>query len=475
LLLLIAGLLLGVLLAPFGLQLLLSMGLVDGNGAFQYGGLRDVLGSAGVLAVFATLVLGLVPLTMVASRAALNRLTHGLRTRHERRGAGRARATLVVAQLAITTVLLTGAGLFGRSLYNVLAEDSGFDRRSVIMAMLGPREDAPERAMLVRTELDALLESIRALPGVRMVAYSDMAPMTRSDSASNFALRDDADEMGRTARTVYVSEDYFATMGIKLYDGRAFTGADAQGAPVSIVDGYFARNMLDNRSPVGEPLRVGQQSGNALKTEIVGVVDSVRHRSLDETIDRPTIYLPFRENARVVVAARTDGEPAALVAPMRALIAQHMSKARIDLVAPLADMARQTVVERESLLRLIGLFAGVAALITMLGLYALMAVTVRRRAAEIGVRQALGANAGQISRWVLRRGLRVAVLGVALGALGGLLLGGRLAGQLYRVNPYDPLILIGVAVLALALALLASAWPARRAARMPPSNCLRAE
>jgi predicted permease len=475
LLLLGLGLLLGLLLAPMGLQLILNMGLIEARQPFQYGAWRDLLGAGLALGVVAALVLGLVPLTMVATRAALHRLTHGLRTRHEARSTGRVRAVLVVAQLAITTLLLIGAGLFGRSLYNVLSEDAGFDRRAAVMAMLALREGESEGAVLTPVELNALRAEIAALPGVRGVAYADMAPMTLSDSSSNFGLRDDADKMDRTARTVYISDGYFEALGIRLREGRDFAVSDTGGSPVSVVDGYFARTFFDQRSPVGERLRVGQQEGGALQTQIVGVVDSVRHRSLDETIDRPTIYLPFRANARVVFAVRTDTEPAALVGPLRALLGQRMPQAEIETLAPLSEMARQTVGERESLLRLIGLFALVAAAITMLGLYALMAVTVRRRAAEIGVRQALGADAARISRWVLSRGLRVALLGVTIGALGGALMGGRIAGQLYRVNPYDPWILVGVAVFALVLALLASAVPARRAARLPPATCLRAD
>ncbi len=471
-----AGVVLGVFLAGPALGALGGAGAVDTTLPIAVGTLSDRL-AVGALLGLPVLALAIVlPLALAWGMAKAAWPRPGTAQRGERPGMGRLRRVLVVVQLAVTTVLLAGAGLMTRSVIALLDADVGFARDHVLVATLEGREADGSPGLLPAAGTLDLLAHARALPGVREAALANMAPLTQSESSSNYRVPGDAPDVQRSARSWRVTPGYFATLGIALREGRDFSDADGS-APVPgvIVDTLFAERHFPGQSPLSRTITAAVEGGGERKARIVGVVAPVRHRTLDEQPENPSIYQPWSDSRFATLVVRTAADPAVAVEPVRRLVSELLPAARTRQVITLDELARQTVVDRELVLRVLGLFAFAATLVTAAGLYALMAITVRRRTGEIGVRQALGATAADVRGWVLGQTLRVAAIGVAIGTLGALALGRLLGAHLYGITARDPLTLTLVAAFALAIALLATLLPARRAARLDPQQCLRTE
>jgi predicted permease len=472
----LAGVAIGVLLAGPALSALGSAGAFDTALPISVGSFADRLGVGALLGVPMLALSVVLPLALAwgFGKAAWPR--PGTAQRGDKPGVGRLRRLLVVVQLAVTTVLLAGAGLMTRSVIALLDADVGFTRDRVLVAMLEGRDDDGRPDVLPAATTQELLARARALPGVQEAALANMAPLTQSESSGNYRVPGDEPDTQRSARTWRVTPGYFQTLGIALQSGRDLTDADLTDAvPGVVVDSLFVERHFPDGTAVGRTITAATDGGGEREARIVGVVAPVRHRTLDETPENPSIYQPWSDSRFATLVLRTAADPATSIEPVRRLATELMPAARLRQVITLDDLARETVVDRELVLRVLGLFALAATLVTGAGLYALMAITVRRRTGEIGVRQALGATAAHVRYWVLGQSLRVAALGVAIGTVGALALGRVLGANLYGVTAQDPLTLALVAVSAFGLAAVATLLPARRAARLQPTDCLRSE
>jgi predicted permease len=398
-----------------------------------------------------------------------------------------ARHVLVASQIALCTALLVGTGLLARSLQRLLAVQPGFVSRHVLTAqvsVLAGRYGTP--AAVVRL-VDEFARRLRALPGVESVSLTHVLPLTGINTRSEFIRADrppakPTDVLSAASR--FVLEDYFATVGIPLLAGRDFTARDeAKGRPVVIIDQALAARDWPGENPVGRTLRLRDtDTPDPREVEIVGVVGSTRHFSLEEPVT-PALYLPVRQITpaqlpffvgRIVFVARTGGDPLALRAAVRRAL-RAVEPDAADSLRSFDEAIAWARAPRLFNLRLLAFFSAAAVLLAVLGLYAITAHAVAARTREIGIRLALGADRAHIARQVLGGGARLALAGLA----GGLALAAALtplfARMLYGTGAFDPPTYGAVAALLAVVALLATWLPARRAMNVDPMVALRAE
>jgi len=391
-----------------------------------------------------------------------------------------ARQALVVAQVALTTVLLVGGALLARSLAHVLAIDPGFRAAGVLtfrVPSATPRHATPQaREALAQT----MREALRALPGVTHVGAASHLPF---DSIPNWggpwSLTEAAAEALPSADYRAVGPGFFETAGVELLAGRVFTQEDGPTTePVVVVDETLARKAWPGGSPLGRRLRADPSSTGAPTgwATVVGVVRHVRHRSLLERLNEQ-VYFPLSQAFRNPVAylVRTSGDPAALAPAVRAAVRGADPGLPIYELRPLAAyLERARAVARFTAV-LVGAFAGAALLLAAIGVYGVIAYAVLERRREFGVRRALGATRAAIGVLVLVEGARLTGLGAALGTAAALAAAPLIRGQLFGVSATDPAAYgLPLPVLAVA-ALLACLWPLRRATSVSVVEVLRAD
>jgi len=389
--------------------------------------------------------------------------------------AQRARQALIVTQIALTATLLVGTGLLLRSSQALLAESVGFDRDHLLMAALdmGGSMQASDDAARERQRADvrAIEERARALPGVQVVGAGTLAPFGTNDSASNF-LPPGAPMVGQesqpTARNVFVDQNFYTALGLRLLAGRPFTAAETRAnAPLAIVDEDFVQRYCNGRDPLGLTFKVGVQNKDEMRDlTIIGVAATVKQRSLDERAERATIYLPQETPADPILLVRTALEPSALAEPLRQLIRETAPRAKVMGLFSMREWIEKSVRERLRLNMLLELLGAMALTLAAVGLYAVLAFAVRVRTTEFGIRMALGASSQVVRRSVLLQGARVAALGLVVAAPLAYALGRLLDARLYQVSAFDPLTFAGVAVLLGLVSLFACWFPAWRASRV---------
>jgi putative ABC transport system permease protein len=388
----------------------------------------------------------------------------------------RVRTALVVAEVGIAATVLVGAGLLARSLFELLSVDPGFDARPVLSAILRlPEARYPDDDRL-RTFAAGIVEEVRSVPGVARAAVTSRLPMAPQGGDTYFAIEGEPvpAEGKPTADIRAVSPGYFETMRIAVVRGRDFVASDAHGAPRAVVvNEPFVRRFFGGGDPVGRRLAIDM--GETFLAEVVGVVEGVRQYSLNFE-PNPAMYVPFAQipgrTVNLVVQAR--GAPAGAAAGIRSTIQRLDRSLPVDVVAQSERVARSAA-ESRFRTTLIGAFAVVALALSAIGIYGVLAGLVAERRREIGVRVALGAGTSEVVALVVRESLRLAVAGLALGALASLALGRLVSGLLFGVRPWDPLTFVGVGVAMAAAAAAASLVPARQVARVDPAVVLRQE
>jgi predicted permease len=425
--------------------------------------------------VLTTLLTGLAPVLHVATLG----VTAGLRTGAREGGGRRSRlhTTLLVAQAALSVLLLVGAGLFVRSLARIGTLDYGYEPSRLLFVEASFPTDTPIEQQLAA--YDRMLERARRLPGVERAALSTTSPFW-SGVAGDFAVPgfDSLQTLGPEFPMYNaVSGDYFATTGIRVVRGRPITDADAFGAPrVALVNEAMARRIWKGADPIGRCIRIG--SDTAPCSEIVGVVRNIVNNDLRE---KPVMQYYFAiaqkqsTNTMRTVAVRSAGPPARLVTTLRRELGAVATAARYVDVQPLTDRIDPLVRPWRLGAAMFGAFGLLALLIASVGLYSVLAYTVAQRLHEMGLRMALGARARDVVGLVLRQGLGVAAVGIALGAAASLAAGPWVAPILFDVSARDPLVFAVVAGVLLAAATAATLLPARRATRVDPSEALRSE
>jgi predicted permease len=392
---------------------------------------------------------------------------------------GRLRATLLVTQVALSVVLLFGAGLFVRSLRNVRAIDLGFDAERLLMATVElPREGyTPERRNALFKDMMA---RVAALPGVEAAAVAVTSPFYSTISMSlSVPGRDSLPEReGGSPNMNAVTPDFFRTMGLELKRGRTLTEADGPTAErVAVVNEEMARYVWPGEDALGKCFRVGADTTPCI--QVVGIVENQVNNDLQEAVPPAFYYLPLDQSTgRFPMRAlfvRTPGRPSAIAATVRRAMQGVSSELPAVQVQSVEEMLDPQIRPWRLGATLFGVFGLVALVIAALGLYGVLAYTVAQRSHEMGVRVALGAQRGDVLRLVVGQGTRLAVVGVAIGAVAALAGGRALASRLYGVSASDPATLAAVAATLVAVAVVASWLPARRATRVDPVVALRVE
>lgn len=390
---------------------------------------------------------------------------------------GRTRNALVIGQFALTLVLLVAAGLLLRSFQRLLDTDPGFASGNLLTARLSLPKAAYADVAARSDYYERLLSATRALPGVEMAAYTESLPFDGHTGLSDYVAEGYAGSDAQTlvAQRQSVDEAYFSTLGIPLLEGRAFGAGDtATSPPVVIVDETLAKHLWPDHSALGQRLREGDDSP---WMTVVGVARAVNQNDLAETRTRDAMYWPVRQRAKTFgeLVVKSSLPPATLIPALR------MAALSVDAALPIYDI--QTLDERiahsldwrRAPMTLLGAFAALALLLAGIGIYGVLAFTMGRRTSELGVRMAIGANAGNVLRLVIVDGMRLCSVGVAIGLLGAVAIGQLMRAQLYGVGAADPLVFAAVIGVLTVTALLACWWPAQRAARLNPVVALRSE
>lgn len=463
----------GLLVASFGIRLLrqLTPERLQVLGTDHVGLDPLVLGFTLVLSVVTGLVFGSLPAWQLASQDVHETLKEGGRSAGG--GRRRLRSGLVVAEIALASLLLLGAGLTLRSFQALLHIDGGFetDRRLTAFISL---PSARYRQDAQRLEAyDQIERRFAALPGVRSVGATSHLPVAGVDSRTDVAIegREPTPDAPTRGHPRAVTLDYFRTMNIRLVEGRTFTATDHSESPfVVIVNETMAKRYWPDASPVGTRLRMG---GGKAWREVIGVVADVRHWGFDRPVN-PEMYLPQRQMVwdGLTYVLATDVEPATLTTAVRSALEAVDPDLPLSNVQTMDAVAARSVATRRSTMVLLSIFGTLALALAAAGIYGVMAQSVAARSTEIGVRMALGARPGTVMRQILREGLRQAAAGLVIGLMAGALVMRAFDGMLFRVGPADPVTLAVVAALLAVTALLACLIPARRAMRTDATRVL---
>jgi predicted permease len=427
------------------------------------------------LGVVTGIAFGLVPALYAVRLDLVRGMKIGPGTSGERARA-RVRSGLVVAQVALSFVLLVGGALFVRSLQRVTAVPIGFDtHRTLVMSLdLRPRGYTPERG---RQLYDALLGRLRAAPGVASASMAAIVPLSGSRRAGSLEVEGAAPPAdGRTYNidTNVVTPGWFATLGIPLLGGRDFSPQDATGSPpFVIVNDAFVRRFWPDGRGVGRRLRRGP---NEPWMEVVGVVGDIRFVSVG-TPAVPMFFQPAaqRFDPRMKVFLRARGDDPSLGAMARAAVRGLDPAVSIPAIDRLDALYARSIGQYSLVAALVGGLGALALLLAAIGLYGVLSFIVAQETRNIGIRMALGARAEHVVRGVAAGGTRLVAIGVAIGVVAGLAVT-RLASKfLFEVSPADPVSFLAAGLVLLIAALLASYVPARRATRVDPVTALRAE
>lgn len=397
------------------------------------------------------------------------------------------RDTFVVTQMALAVVVSVGAGLLIKSYAKLRDTDPGFNPAGVLTFELNlPQADYPEEPN-VADAYEAVLERLRALPGVAGAGITSSLPLSEPLDylLQLLVVGEPRPEPGSEPHAWYrqVSPELFQTAGIPLIRGRAFDDRDREDAAAAvIVNRALAHTLFGDGDPLGRQLDGIHGSFGPLgrilnsRTEIVGVVDDVRYGSLRAPA-APSLYFPFRQAPfrRMTVVMRTNGDPATLAPLARREVAAFDPSLPLGNVITLADAVERSIARDRFAMLLVTLFGAVALSLAAVGIYGVLSYTVAQRTQELGVRMALGANGPKVAGLVMRRMAILIAVGVGVGALSAALATRAISSQLFGVTARDPLTFIMVTILLTAVGCLASYLPAFRATRISPLTALRYE
>lgn len=397
------------------------------------------------------------------------------------------RAALVVAEVALAFVLLTGAGLLIRSFFQMQQADTGFDATNVITAQLPLSDKLYPDPVQLNLYLRQIVREIQSLPAVRDVAFTSALPMRGAGYGMPFQIAgqplvDRANRQGCFFKMV--SPSYFQAVGMRLKKGRGLSDHDLAGAPsITVINETMVRKYFQNQDPIGKRILIQQiipgktKLGPEIAWEVVGVVADERITNLDDKEDRPGIYVTNEQSPVYFggLVIRASNQPSQLENAIR------KSVYGLNKDQPLSDVKLLEQIKSESMasdrLRsiLLGVFAGIALLLSAVGIYGVISYSVAQRTAEIGIRAALGASRGNLLTLILRQGFLMIGTGLTLGLLGAFGLTRLLASLLFGVGVWDPLTILSVAGILISVGLLACYVPARRAAKIDAAVALRYE
>ena len=433
-----------------------------------------------IIALITGIAFGILPALQVGNHDLATALRAGARGTRTRPSANRAKQVIVVAEVALAVTLLTGAGLLLHSFAKLLSVDPGFRPEGVIsmkVALPGRTYDSTATRNFIR----AMEERARALPGAKDVALANFIPLDGSSYGFSFTIRGrppirPSDQPSTEVRQV--TADFFSTMGMPVQRGRSIATSDQPGtAKVLVVNQTLAKRFFPNEDAVGQSISLGWGEDTTGEVrQIVGVVGDVRGAALEDAPE-PTVYVPIMQApySNLSILVRTNAEPSSLAAPLRAIMRELDHEVPVYSVQTMEERVASSVGRQKFYATLIAIFAGVALVLSAVGLYGVIAYAVSQRTHELGVRVALGATGDRISRMVIGEGLALTAVGVVIGIGGSLLAGKLVTSLLFGVNALDPATIAGVIAVLGAVAAVASWLPARRAARVDPLTAMRGD
>ena len=480
----LAGAAIGLLLASWGASLLLGFfATPDSLPAVTADPDARILLFTSLLAIGTAMLSGVIP----AFRSTRVDLAHALK------GSGgavvaeqpRLRKTLVVAQVALSFLLLIGAGLFLRSLQNLMAVDVGFRTTHVLAFSVNPSLAGydPERS---RAFSETLLDTVSRTPGVSSAAYAFMSLLGGGGWGMGFTVEGFQHPAGEGAVSMVnaVSPGYFAAMGIPLLAGREFDMRDDRVLPppdgwpyrVAVVNQTFVQRYFKGANPLGRHIGIGDDPGTQMPIEIVGVAKDSRYTGIRED-PRPQVFFPYRQAKMesITTYVRTEQDPDQVMQSIRRGISAIDPTVPIFSVTTMEDLVQRSVVNERLIAGLSATLSTIATLLAVVGLYGVIAYTVTRRTREIGIRMALGALGSQIAGGVLREAGTLVLVGLGLGFGAAWWLGRYVQSQLYGVTPADPTTIALAAAALASVGVVAALVPARRASRVSPMSALREE
>ena len=432
------------------------------------------------LSLITGLLMGLYPAWQSSRADLVDGLKEGGRGTSGSRGQHRFRRGLVTAQVGLSVVLLACAAMLISSFVRLSRQETGFRSERVWTGGVGlPPAQYPDPAARARFA-ERLQTELQTAPGVEAISISDAVPLSGNYSRAPYA-RVDGNPVPVNQRplglTRSVSPGYFRTLGIPLLSGRDFTEQDKVDSPfVVILSNSTAKKLFPNEDPIGHQMLFGTDNGNGLQAEVVGVVGDVRSQQLAKAND-VEFYRPWpqRSNSFLNLLVRSATKPEATAGIVRAAL-NRIDKG-LPIVQPntLDTIVTQSLGQERVTMTLLGVFAGIALLLAVVGIYGAVAYMVEQRTGEIGVRMALGAQTSDVLDLVVRQGMTPVIVGLIIGLAGTFAVGRLLAAQLYQISPHDPFLLGAAAIVLAVAALLACLIPARRATRVDPIQALRTE
>jgi putative ABC transport system permease protein len=424
------------------------------------------------------LLFGVAPALTASAVDLQSTLKEGSRGVGVLRGA-RTRALLVTVEVALSMVLLVGAGLLIRSFLRLTEVPLGFESEHVLTAQVSlPSATYQEKHQRVAF-FETLVDDVRTLPGVASAGAINFLPLKGLASATRFWAGDKPKpEIGQEPVTDVrvVSGDYFQALGIPLTRGRLFNAGDSRdGVHVLVINETMARQIWPGENPLGKQLHINWDDPNVGET-IIGVVGDIKHYGADSVV-RPMIYWPYARfgYTGMSVVMRTSGDPVALASSLVSRVRARDRDLPVSTVETMEQVVSAAVRERRLIMTLLGVFAVLALVLAAVGIYSVMSYTVGQRTHEIGVRIAIGADRRDVMRLVLRQTLWLASTGLIVGVLAALALTRLMRTLLFEVEPTDPVTLAVVFVVLIGVATLAGYVPGRRASRVDPIVALRYE
>jgi predicted permease len=386
---------------------------------------------------------------------------------------------LIVAQVALSLVLLVGAGLFLRTLVNLTNVDTGFNKDSVLLFQIEPASGGYKEDARLGRLYDEIEQQVSAVPGVHAASFS-MFTFNQGSWSEDAWAQEESPEAKSNREILYnkVGRGFFSTMGLPLVTGRTFGPQDNANSPkVAVINETMARRFFPNESPLGRTFRFGGPDTRAENDKIViGIVKDAKYMALKERA-WPAAYLPSSQEVGYLwdFEVRFSGDAASTSVAVRQTIREIDPRLPVSAVGTLAEQVAHSVVDQRLTAQLSSIFSLVAVFLACIGIYGLMSYAAVHRTNEIGIRVALGAQQRQVLKLIMREGFILAVMGVAVGIALAFLLTRFLTSLLFGVQPFDPLTFASVALLLTLIALAACYLPARRAMRVDPVVALRYE
>jgi putative ABC transport system permease protein len=440
-----------------------------------------VLAFAGILIVLAAFVFGLAPAARSTKPEMQRHLKEGSAGTGTSRAESRLRASFIVAELALSLILLAGAGLMMKSLHLLLSVSPGFQVDRVLTMEMDLRTAQYNKDDAIRNFWQNVLDRVRTLPGAQSAALGTEIPLTDSHSRVDITIEGmPLPKPGSFPHpdTHAVSDGYASTLGVPLLRGRTFTETDNEnGSRVAMVNAMLAREYFPNGDALGKRFMFGHPDTDKPQwLTIVGVLGDTRMYGLAQPA-RLEIYVPFRQapNSHMNLLVKSVVDPAAMTSAIRAQIASIDKDEPIFAITTMGQLVRDSVTTRRFTLILLGLFSGLALLLAAIGIYGVTSYSVAQRTRDIGIRMALGASQTDVLRDVLALGARLTGVGLLLGLIGALAATRVLSSLLFGVRYTDALTFSAASLVLLVVSLFASYLPARRAMRVDPIVALRYE